>query len=179
MIAVQLRKSFLTLSLPPNFQRADLFFLSCVSSVGNNLKFTEMIDSLSKISLYTGRWKNLQPWFGLGILVCVEIYCVLGGGKDIGFKFIFSVTGSCSADSNRELSSLPAMEIVQYEHWSFVMLPSEQLHLGQMEDQKSSNDKEVIDLLIASTVPIALQYLANKIAGTVPAARKQKAAVKG
>lgn len=48
-----------------------------------------------------------------------------------------------------------------------------------MEDQKSSNDKEVIDLLIATTVPIALQNLANKIAGTVPAARMQKAAVKG
>lgn len=48
-----------------------------------------------------------------------------------------------------------------------------------MEGQKSSNDKEVTDLLIASTVPIALQYLANKIAGTVPAARMQKAAVKG
>lgn len=47
-----------------------------------------------------------------------------------------------------------------------------------MEDRKSSNDK-VIDLLIASTVPIALQYLANKIAGTVPAARMQKAAGKG
>lgn len=48
-----------------------------------------------------------------------------------------------------------------------------------MEDQKSSNDKEVIDLLIATTVPIAPQYLANKIAGTVLAARMQKAAGKG
>lgn len=48
-----------------------------------------------------------------------------------------------------------------------------------MEDQKSSNDKEVIDLLIAATVPTALQYLANEGAGDVPAARMQRAAAKG
>lgn len=48
-----------------------------------------------------------------------------GGGKGSGFKFIFSLTGSCSADSRAELNSLPAIEIVLYEQCSFVMLPNE------------------------------------------------------
>jgi len=52
-------------------------------------------------------------------------------------------------------------------------------HLGQKEEgQKSSNDKEVIGLPTATTAPIALQYLADTIAGTVPAVRMQKAAGK-
>lgn len=52
-------------------------------------------------------------------------------------------------------------------------------HLGQKEEgQKSSNDKEIISLSTATIAPTALQYLADKIAGTVPAVRMQKAAGK-
>ena len=52
-------------------------------------------------------------------------------------------------------------------------------HLGQKEEgQKSSNDKELIGLPTATAAPIALQYLAEKIAGTLPAVRMQKAAGK-